>query len=118
MNTGIQDMVNLCWKLALVLKGRGRPELLDTYEAERLPIITQLVRTTERATQLFNSTNWMVHQLLSRTAPPPPAPSTKCRPMPPRPSERSPPATARDRSPHRERVSVSSAPETGSPISS
>jgi len=69
MNTGIQDMVNLCWKLALVLKGRGRPELLDTYEAERLPIITQLVRTTERATQLFNSTNWIVHQLLSRTAP-------------------------------------------------
>jgi hypothetical protein len=69
MNTGIQDMVNLCWKLALVLNGRGRPELLDTYEAERLPIITQLVHTTERATQLFNSTNWMVHQLLSRTAP-------------------------------------------------
>lgn len=69
MNTGIQDMVNLCWKLALVLKGRGKPELLDTYEAERLPIITQLVHTTERATRVFNSTNWMVHQLLSRTAP-------------------------------------------------
>ena len=37
LNTGIQDDYNLGWKLASVL--RGAPEsLLDTYEAERLPV--------------------------------------------------------------------------------
>jgi 2-polyprenyl-6-methoxyphenol hydroxylase-like FAD-dependent oxidoreductase len=37
LNTGIQDAYNLGWKLASVL--RGAPEsLLDTYEAERLPV--------------------------------------------------------------------------------
>lgn len=38
MNTGIQDAHNLAWKLAAVLGGRAAPALLDTYEAERLPI--------------------------------------------------------------------------------
>jgi len=39
MNTGIQDAVNLGWKLAYVLKGVGNAELLlDSYEAERRPI--------------------------------------------------------------------------------
>jgi 2-polyprenyl-6-methoxyphenol hydroxylase-like FAD-dependent oxidoreductase len=69
MNTGIQDMVNLCWKLALVIGGRAAPDLLDTYEAERLPVVTHLVRTTERATQLFNSTSPLVHRALSYLAP-------------------------------------------------
>jgi 2-polyprenyl-6-methoxyphenol hydroxylase-like FAD-dependent oxidoreductase len=39
MNTGIQDAVNLGWKLAYVLNGRGDAELLlDSYEAERRPV--------------------------------------------------------------------------------
>ena len=37
-NTGIQDAHNLAWKLALVLKGRANPALLDTYEPERRPV--------------------------------------------------------------------------------
>jgi 2-polyprenyl-6-methoxyphenol hydroxylase-like FAD-dependent oxidoreductase len=37
MNTGIQDAYNLAWKLAAV-RGGAAPELLDSYEAERLPI--------------------------------------------------------------------------------
>jgi 2-polyprenyl-6-methoxyphenol hydroxylase-like FAD-dependent oxidoreductase len=69
MNTGIQDMINLCWKLALVLRGDARPALLDTYEADRLPIISALIRSTERATAAFNSTNPIVHQLITRIAP-------------------------------------------------
>jgi 2-polyprenyl-6-methoxyphenol hydroxylase-like FAD-dependent oxidoreductase len=36
-NTGVQDAHNLAWKLALVLKGLARPELLSTYELERRP---------------------------------------------------------------------------------
>ncbi|MDQ0794639.1 FAD-dependent monooxygenase [Streptomyces sp. B1I3] len=38
MNTGIQDAHNLGWKLAQVVRGRAEPELLDTYEEERLPV--------------------------------------------------------------------------------
>src|SRR5215207_5818332 len=37
-NMGIQDALNLAWKLAAVIKGEAGPALLDTYEAERLPM--------------------------------------------------------------------------------
>ena len=37
-NTGVQDAANLAWKLAMVLKGEAGEALLDTYEAERLPV--------------------------------------------------------------------------------
>ena len=69
MNAGIQDMINLGWKLAMVLRGAARPELLDTYESDRLPVIRQLVTMTERATKVFNSTNPIAHALLVRIAP-------------------------------------------------
>lgn len=38
VNTGIADAHNLAWKLAHVLKGISDPGLLETYEAERLPV--------------------------------------------------------------------------------
>jgi 2-polyprenyl-6-methoxyphenol hydroxylase-like FAD-dependent oxidoreductase len=37
-NTGVQDAHNLAWKLAWVLRGDTGPELLSTYETERLPV--------------------------------------------------------------------------------
>jgi 2-polyprenyl-6-methoxyphenol hydroxylase-like FAD-dependent oxidoreductase len=37
MNTGIGDVMNLCWKLAAVHQGWAGPGLLDTYESERRP---------------------------------------------------------------------------------
>jgi putative polyketide hydroxylase len=37
-NTGIEDVHNLAWKLAAVLRGDASPTLLDTYDAERRPI--------------------------------------------------------------------------------
>lgn len=40
MNTGISDVHNLAWKLARVLADEADAALLDTYEAERLPIAT------------------------------------------------------------------------------
>ena len=49
MNTGIGDAINLGWKLATVLSGRAKPEILDTYESERLPFARELVATTDRA---------------------------------------------------------------------
>ncbi|HEX7307327.1 FAD-dependent oxidoreductase [Lentzea sp.] len=39
-NVGIEDAHNLAWKLAAVLEGRSRAELLDTYDAERRPVAT------------------------------------------------------------------------------
>ena len=36
-NTGVHDAHNIAWKLALVLKGKAGPGLLDTYDAERRP---------------------------------------------------------------------------------
>jgi 2-polyprenyl-6-methoxyphenol hydroxylase-like FAD-dependent oxidoreductase len=37
LNTGVQDVHNLAWKLAAVLKGWAKPALLDTYDSERRP---------------------------------------------------------------------------------
>jgi 2-polyprenyl-6-methoxyphenol hydroxylase-like FAD-dependent oxidoreductase len=48
MNTGLQDAYNLAWKLAFVIKGQARENLLDTYHEERLPIARELVQTTDR----------------------------------------------------------------------
>jgi hypothetical protein len=59
MNTGLQDAYNLAWKLALVVSGRAGAALLDSYEAERLPVARRLLRTTDRAFTLIVSDNWL-----------------------------------------------------------
>jgi 2-polyprenyl-6-methoxyphenol hydroxylase-like FAD-dependent oxidoreductase len=48
MNTGLQDAANLGWKLADVLDGRAAEPLLESYEAERLPVARWLLRYTDR----------------------------------------------------------------------
>lgn len=57
MNTGLQDAYNLAWKLALVVHGRAEDALLDSYEAERLPVARRLLGSTDRAFQLVVSKN-------------------------------------------------------------
>jgi len=59
MNTGLQDSYNLAWKLALVVSGRADAALLDSYEAERLPVARRLLSTTDRAFSLFVSDSWL-----------------------------------------------------------
>ncbi|KAI9064758.1 hypothetical protein FKP32DRAFT_568134 [Trametes sanguinea] len=46
LNTSIQDSFNLAWKLALVHKGLATSQLLDSFEIERLPVITQMLAAT------------------------------------------------------------------------
>lgn len=46
LNTGVQDAFNLAWKLAMVVRGDAEPSLLDTYDAERVPIGQALLRST------------------------------------------------------------------------
>ncbi|WP_437734347.1 FAD-dependent monooxygenase [Sorangium sp. So ce1335] len=48
MNTGIQDAYNLAWKLAAVEQGRMPAWVLDTYEAERMPVARRLIDFTDR----------------------------------------------------------------------
>ncbi|MDQ0462595.1 2-polyprenyl-6-methoxyphenol hydroxylase-like FAD-dependent oxidoreductase [Caulobacter ginsengisoli] len=46
LNTGVQDAVNLGWKLAQVVKGVSPDSLLDTYHAERHPVGARVLRKT------------------------------------------------------------------------
>ena len=46
LNTGVQDAVNLGWKLAQVVKGTSPESLLDTYHAERHPVAAIVLRNT------------------------------------------------------------------------
>jgi NADPH-dependent dioxygenase len=53
MNCCMQDAFNLGWKLALVLKGYARRELLDTYEAERRPVAEQVIWAASSLHDIF-----------------------------------------------------------------
>src|SRR5205823_12941036 len=52
LNIGVQDAVNLGWKLAQVVNGTSPDGLLDTYQAERHPIGARVLKTTMAATAL------------------------------------------------------------------
>jgi 2-polyprenyl-6-methoxyphenol hydroxylase-like FAD-dependent oxidoreductase len=46
LNIGVQDAMNLGWKLASVVKGVSPDSLLDTYHAERHPVAARVLRNT------------------------------------------------------------------------
>ncbi|OPY95765.1 hypothetical protein A5906_07290 [Bradyrhizobium sacchari] len=46
LNLGVQDAVNLGWKLAQVVKGVSPDSLLDSYHAERHPVAARVLRNT------------------------------------------------------------------------
>jgi 2,4-dichlorophenol 6-monooxygenase len=48
-NTSIQDAFNLAWKMALVLKGKAAPTLLESYSQERAPIAKQIVTRANKS---------------------------------------------------------------------
>jgi 2-polyprenyl-6-methoxyphenol hydroxylase-like FAD-dependent oxidoreductase len=52
LNTGVQDAVNLGWKLAQVVHGTSPDSLLDTYHAERHPVAARVLRHTMAAVAL------------------------------------------------------------------
>ena len=55
LNTGVQDAVNLGWKLAQVVRKTSPESLLDTYQAERHPVAARVLRTTMAQTALARS---------------------------------------------------------------
>ncbi|HKP91509.1 MAG TPA: FAD-dependent monooxygenase [Thermoleophilaceae bacterium] len=52
LNTGVQDAVNLGWKLARVVDGTAPESLLDTYHDERHPVAARVLRMTMALTAL------------------------------------------------------------------
>jgi 2-polyprenyl-6-methoxyphenol hydroxylase-like FAD-dependent oxidoreductase len=73
MNTGIQDAINLAWKLALVARGEAPATLLDSYDEERRPVGQRLLQFTDRLFSALTSSNplilWARNRLLPAFAP-------------------------------------------------
>jgi len=57
MNTGLQDVWNLVWKLDLAVRGRSNEQLLESYTAERRPVIRNVIETTDRLTKVMGARN-------------------------------------------------------------
>jgi 2-polyprenyl-6-methoxyphenol hydroxylase-like FAD-dependent oxidoreductase len=55
MNTGLQDIWNLVWKLDLSVRGHGSEELLDSYTAERRPVIKHVINVTDFMTKAMGT---------------------------------------------------------------
>jgi len=74
LNIGIQDAVNLGWKLAQVVHGTSPENLLDTYHAERHPVGARLLRNTmaltaiQRSDDRIDALREMVSELLQQNA--------------------------------------------------
>jgi 2-polyprenyl-6-methoxyphenol hydroxylase-like FAD-dependent oxidoreductase len=67
LNLGVQDAVNLGWKLAATARGWASPALLDSYEAERRPVAQEVLRTVQAAIALIDPDERMTpaHELFA-----------------------------------------------------
>lgn len=57
MNTGLQDVYNLAWKLALVIKGKAKSSILDSYHDERYPTAHLVLERTTLTTHIMTTKN-------------------------------------------------------------
>src|SRR5262249_56163537 len=76
-NTAVDDVCNLGWKLAAVLRGWGGPGLLESYEIERRPIglrNTRLAKAMADRIRLFPVSPLPQEPTAAATPPPPPPP--------------------------------------------
>jgi 2-polyprenyl-6-methoxyphenol hydroxylase-like FAD-dependent oxidoreductase len=69
MNTGLHDAWNLAWKIDLFLRGRGNERLLDSYGAERLPVIKGVIETTDFLTKVMGTPNRLAQALRDAVIP-------------------------------------------------
>jgi 2-polyprenyl-6-methoxyphenol hydroxylase-like FAD-dependent oxidoreductase len=69
MNTGIQDVINLGWKLALVHEGKAAESLLDTYFEERAPIASGVLTLTNRIMALTSIKNPVMQRIRNLALP-------------------------------------------------
>jgi 3-(3-hydroxy-phenyl)propionate hydroxylase len=68
MSAGVRDAANLSWKLAAVVRGQAPDSLLDSYQAERKPHVTEVTRRAVRNGRLITerrkSLAWLRNNLL------------------------------------------------------
>jgi 2-polyprenyl-6-methoxyphenol hydroxylase-like FAD-dependent oxidoreductase len=57
MNTGIQDAMNLAWKLALVIQKTCDEQLLDSYSPERSAVGDEVLKAADRLTEIGTTKN-------------------------------------------------------------
>ena len=57
MSAGVRDAANLCWKLAAVAKGQAPDSLLDSYQTERKPHVTEVTRRACFAGRIITERN-------------------------------------------------------------
>ena len=69
MNTGIQDAVNLAWKLALVVHGKSPDSLLNSYNEEREPVAKMVLSLTDRLTRMATLQGALGQQLRNALLP-------------------------------------------------
>ena len=63
LQTGVQDAVNLGWKLAQVINGTSPERLLDTYQAERHPVAARVLHNSMAQTALLRGTGARIDAL-------------------------------------------------------
>jgi 2-polyprenyl-6-methoxyphenol hydroxylase-like FAD-dependent oxidoreductase len=68
LNTGVQDAVNLGWKLAQVVHGTAPEGLLDTYHSERHPVAARVLRNTMAQTVLMRPSDERIEALRDTVA--------------------------------------------------
>lgn len=56
-NTSMQDAFNLAWRLAYVIRGWAREEILDEYSEERVPVGRQVVERANRSRMDYHAIN-------------------------------------------------------------
>ncbi|MFO1322409.1 MAG: FAD-dependent monooxygenase, partial [Burkholderiales bacterium] len=71
MNAGVRDAWNLSWKLDAVLDGRGGEALLESYQAERLPHVRDMIQTAVRMkdfVSMANPVRALLRNMITRVA--------------------------------------------------
>lgn len=73
MNTGMQDMIDLAWKLAFVARGwvrdDAREAFLDSYGDDRLPVMRDVLGHTEGLTDAIGTENRLFRTVFNHLAP-------------------------------------------------
>src|ERR1700757_4050012 len=67
MSAGVRDAANLCWKLATVINGQAPESLLDSYQSERQPHVTEVTRRACLVGRIITERNRVIAAVRNRT---------------------------------------------------
>jgi 2-polyprenyl-6-methoxyphenol hydroxylase-like FAD-dependent oxidoreductase len=69
MNTGMQDAVNLAWKLTMILRGYSKDSLLNSYQIERQSLAKKMIKSTDHFYRIVTSDNKLDKKFRLQIAP-------------------------------------------------